>query len=86
MSGKMKTVYGIYKKHGRDEFLEAARDYSDHVSDTIEATIAEMESRWYDERQTMTEADKMVADYNKGMTSLNNKSLAYENMGQAMTM
>lgn len=70
MSGKMKTIYGIYKKHGRDAFLEAAGDYSDHVSDTIEATIAEMESRWYDERRTMTEADKMVADYNKGKSAL----------------
>ena len=44
MSGKMKTIYGVYKKLGRDAFLEAARAYSDHVSDTIEDTIAEMES------------------------------------------
>lgn len=70
MSGKMKTIYGIYKKHGREEFLEAARDYSYHVSDTIESTIMEMESRWYDERQTVTEAEKMVDDYNRGEIAL----------------
>lgn len=70
MNGRMKTLYGIYKKHGRDEFLEAARAYSDHVSDTIEATIAEMESRWYDEQHAMTEADKMIDDYNSGNSTL----------------
>ena len=70
MSGKMKTVYGVYKKLGRDAFLEAAANYSDHVSDTVEATIAEMESRWYDKRLFMTEADKMVQDYNDGQLSL----------------
>ena len=70
MSGKMKTVYGVYKKLGRDAFLEAATNYSDHVSDTVEATIAEMESHWYDERRYMTEADKMVQDYNDGQLNL----------------
>lgn len=29
--GKMKSVYGIYKKHGRDQFLDAAGYYSCHV-------------------------------------------------------
>lgn len=70
MSGKMKTLYGVYKKLGRDAFLDAAANYSDHVSDTIEATIAEMESRWYDERNVLTEADKMVQDYNDGQLCL----------------
>ena len=44
--------------------------YSDHVADTIEDTISEMESRWYDEGNTMTEADKMVEDYNRGESPL----------------
>lgn len=70
MNGKMKSVYGIYKKHGREAFLTAARAYSDHVSDTIEDTISEMESRWYDEGHTMTEADKMLEDYNRGESPL----------------
>ena len=72
MNGKMKSVYGIYKKHGREEFLQAAKEYSDQVSDTIEETISGMESRWYDAEQTMTEADKMVADYNQGISPLQN--------------
>lgn len=70
MNGKMKSVYGIYKKHGREAFLTTARAYSDHVSDTIEDTISEMESRWYDEGHTMTEADKMLEDYNRGESPL----------------
>ena len=46
MKGKMKSLYGIYKKHGREAFLDAAKSYSAHVRDTIEDTLAEMESRW----------------------------------------
>ena len=64
MKGKMRTLYGIYKKHGRDAFLDAAKDYSAHVRDTVKDTLAEMESRWYDGGHTMTEAEKMVDDYN----------------------
>ncbi len=70
MNKKMKSIYGIYKKHGREAFLTTARAYSDHVADTIEDTISEMESRWYDEGHTMTEADKMVEDYNRGESPL----------------
>ena len=45
----MKSVYGIYKKHGRDQFLDAAGYYSCHVHpESIDKTIDEMESRWYD--------------------------------------
>ena len=44
--------------------------YSEHEADTIEDTISEMESRWYDEGHTMTEADKMVEDYNRGESPL----------------
>ena len=66
MSGKVKSLYGVYKAMGRDAFLEAAKSYSGHVKNTVEATLAEMESRWYDAGQTMTEADKMVDDFRKG--------------------
>ena len=46
--GKMKSVYGIYKKHGREAFLDAAEYYSCHVNpNSVEKTIDEMESRWY---------------------------------------
>lgn len=78
MKGKMKSLYGIYKKHGREAFLNAAKDYSTHVGDTIEDTLSEMESRWYDGDQTMTEAEKMIYDYNNGLTALNEQ--AYSDM------
>ena len=65
--GKMKTLHGLYKKLGREAFLEAAKCYSNHVQDTVDATLSEMESRWYDPAHTMTEAEKMVADYNNGI-------------------
>lgn len=84
MSGKMKSIYGIYKKLGRDDFLEAAKDYSKHVSDTIETTISEMESRWYDETHTMTEAEKMVRDYNNGNIPLLQQEKKLKNMGMTM--
>jgi hypothetical protein len=78
----MKTIYGIYKKHGREDFFVAAQHYSDHVKSTIEDTLSEMESRWYDSSQTVTEAEKMVDDYNNGLTVLNDQGLACPNMGQ----
>ena len=75
MRGKMKTIHGIYKKHGREEFLEAAKAYSSHVHpESIDKTIDEMESRWFDARHTVTEAEKMVSDYNSGLTSLNEQT------------
>ena len=88
MAGKMKTIYGIYKKHGRDEFIEAAKCYSCHVhDDSIDKTIDEMESRWYDSRHTMTEAEKMVEDYNNGNCTLSdNCNLATVDIGQSMVM
>ncbi len=82
MKGKMKSLYGIYKKHGREAFLDAAKAYSAHVGDTIEDTLAEMESRWYDGDQTMTEAEKMVDDYNNGLTALNGQRYSAVNMAQ----
>ena len=65
--GKMKTPFGLYKKLGAPTFLRVARNYSDHVKKAVEPTLLEMEGRWYDKEHTMTEAEKMVADYNIGM-------------------
>lgn len=82
--GKMKTLHGLYKRLGRDAFLEAAKHYSNHVHDTVEATLSEMESRWYDSAHTMTEAEKMIADYNNGdIVYAQNDSLAYVDVWQA---
>lgn len=87
MKGKMKSIHGIYKKHGREEFLEAAKFYSDAVNPfSIDKTIDAMESRWYDDRHTMTEADKMISDYNNGLTMLNEQSSVCENAEQIMSM
>ncbi len=66
MKGKMKTLHGLYKALGRDAFLAAAKVYSDQVQKTVEATLSVMESTWYDTEKKMTEAEKMIADYNKG--------------------
>ena len=76
--GKMKTLHGLYKKIGRDAFLEAAKCYSNHVHDTVDATLSEMESRWYDTAHTMTEADKMVSDYNNGIAIFDSIELPNE--------
>ena len=76
MSGKVKSLYGVYKAMGRDAFLEAAKSYSGHVQNTVEATLAEMESRWYDAGQTMTEADKMVDDFRKGQIEWNKEDIS----------
>ena len=85
--GKIKSIHGIYKKHGRDAFLEAAEYYSDHVNHgSIDKTIDEMESRWYDSSHTLTEAEKMVEDYNNGLTVLNDQSLAATDTGIGMAM
>ena len=65
--GKMKTLHGLYKCLGKECFLETAKRYSNHVRDTVEATLDEMESRWYDASHTVTEAEKMIEDYNKGL-------------------
>ena len=86
--GKMKSIHGIYKKHGRTDFLDAASYYSDHVHpDSVDKTIDEMECRWYDSSHQQTEAEKMVQDYNNGLTILNDPSLAYtDTVGMGMTM
>lgn len=65
--GKMKTLFGLYKKLGAPGFLRVAKNYSDHVKRSVEPTLLEMEGRWYDKEHTITEAEKMVADYNKGV-------------------
>lgn len=85
--GKMKSVYGIYKKHGRKAFLDAAEYYSCHVNpNSVEKTIDEMESRWYDRSHTCTEAEKMVEDYNNGNTILNDDCFAFVDAGQSFGM
>ena len=66
MSGKVKSLHGVYKALGRDAFIAAAKMYSDHVQKTVEATLAEMESHWYGAEKTMTEADRMVSDFQIG--------------------
>ncbi len=66
MSGKVKSLHGVYKTLGRDAFLAAAKIYSVHVQKTVDATLSQMESHWYDNAQTITEADKMVRDFQKG--------------------
>ena len=76
--GKMKTLHGLYKKIGREAFLEAAKCYSNNVQDTVDATLSEMESRWYDSANTMTEAEKMVADYNNGSSIFDSIELPNE--------
>ena len=87
MHRKMKTIYGIYKKHGREEFLKAAEFYSEHVNPaSIDKTIDEMESRWYDKTHRQTEAEKMVEDYNNGLTILNDDDISYNDVIQTMTM
>ena len=66
MSGKVKSLHGVYKALGRDAFLAAAKMYSTHVQKTVEATLSQMESHWYDAAKTVTEAEEMVNDYNFG--------------------
>lgn len=85
MRGKMKTLHGVYKALGRDAFLAAACIYSDHVQATVEATLSEMESRWYDAGHTMTEADKMVSDYNNGFLTCESaeRLLEHERLGKS---
>ena len=66
MSGKVKSLHGVYKALGRDAFLAAAKIYSDHVQKTVKATLSEMESRWFDTGHAITQADKMVRDFQNG--------------------
>lgn len=41
-----------------------------------------MESRWYDGSQTVTEAEKMIDDYNNGLTPLNEQEYSSVDMAQ----
>lgn len=87
MKGRMQSLYGICRKHGRDAFLEAAQYYSDHVDpESVENTIYEMNSRWYDRSHTQSEGEKMLEDYNNGLTILNDISLAYCDTGQSFSL
>lgn len=77
---KVQSIYGIYKKHGREAFLSAAEHYTDNVNwNSVEKTISNMESTWYSEKHNLTEAEKMVKDYNNGLTILNNSNVEMEN-------
>ena len=63
MSGKVKSLHGVYRALGRDAFLAAARLYSENVQDTVEATLSEMESRWYNDCGLDTDVlDKAVME------------------------
>lgn len=84
---KIQSVYGIYKKHGREAFLSAAEHYSDNVDwHSIENTVSNMESTWYSDKHNLTEAEKMVKDYNNGLTILNNDNSESLNTVPTMTM
>lgn len=87
MKGKMKTLHGLYKVLGRDAFLAAAKMYSQHVQNTVEATLSVMESTWYDDAQTITEAEEMIADYNKGYLTqeVAEDILRHEKMSETFT-
>ncbi len=39
MSGKVKSLHGVYKALERGAFLAAAKVYSDNVQKTVEATL-----------------------------------------------
>ena len=80
--GKMKSVYGIYKKHGREAFLDAAEYYSCHVNpDSVEKTIDEMESRWYDRSHTLTEAEQSITPATSILTALRKPSTRWNRAG-----
>ena len=81
--GKMKSLFGLYKKLGRDAFLDTAKFYSAHVHNSVEATLSEMESRWYDSAHTVTEAEKMVDDYNNNCLPGYDCMVCPVDMGQA---
>lgn len=84
---KIQSVYGIYKKHGREAFLSAAEHYSDNVDrNSIEKTVSNMESTWYSDKHNLTEAEKMVKDYNNGLTILNNDNSESLNTVPTLTM
>ncbi len=84
---KIQSVYGIYKKHGREAFLSAAEHYSDNVDrNSVEKTVSNMESTWYSDKHNLTEAEKMVKDYNNGLTILNNDNSESLNTVPTLTM
>lgn len=84
---KIQSVYGIYKKHGREAFLSAAEHYSDNVNwNSVEKTISNMESTWYSNKHNMTEAEKMVKDYINGLTILNDNNSETLNTAPTMSM
>lgn len=84
---KIQSVYGIYRKHGREAFLSAAEHYSDNVDwRSVENTISNMESTFYSKSHNLTEAEKMVKDYNNGLTILNEDNSETLDTAPTMTM
>ncbi len=78
----MESLYDLVEKHGAPNFLDAAAYYTCHLHpENVDKTIDEMESRWYDPKHQQTEAEKMLEDYNNGLTILNDQSLAYVDTG-----
>lgn len=89
MSGrKMESLHGIVRKHGAEDFLDAASYYASHMDySSVDNTIYEMENRWYDCSHVHKEAEKMLEDYNNGLTILNESgSFACVDMGQAFRL
>ena len=84
---RIQSVYGIYKKHGREAFLSAAEHYSDNVDwGSVEKTVSNMESTFYSKSHNLTEAEKMVKDYNNGLTILNDNNSETLDTDPAITM
>ena len=65
------------------DFFRSYKDFTDAHIDAIEILV----SKLYASAHTMTEAEKMVEDYNNGLTILNeNQSFAAIDMAQAAAM
>jgi hypothetical protein len=80
----MKSLEGIARKYGRKAFLDCAGYFTCHAKDTVEDTIYEMESRFYDNKHQITEAKKFLDAYNTGNCILSEPpSYAWVDMGQA---
>ena len=81
MSGKVKDLHGVYKALGRDAFLFAALNYTNIEPLSVDKTLLHMEGTWEDEALEITEADRMVSDYQLGYISKDkiNEEMKQEN-------
>lgn len=66
MSGKVKSLHGVYRALGRDAFLAAARLYSENVQDTVEATLSEGKCRWYNKEKKITRSGQNGQRFSNG--------------------